>query len=145
MVKMLDENIALPDHVGWRLWNANRAWQQVFVGAMKGAGHAWFTESRAALMAHIPRNGIKQSALLERVGTTKQAVQQILDGLEEDGVVTREPDPDDKRGRIVRYTEKGKAALRDADRVKAEIDGRYVARLGKERFDALMESLRHLG
>lgn len=145
MVKKLDENEALPEHVGWLLWQANRAWLQDFVGAMQAAGHGWFSDARATLMGQIPRGGIRQSALIERVGTSKQAVQQVLDGLEAEGVVARVPDPDDRRGRLVRYTDKGRAALRDADRVKAEIERRYAQRIGPDRMAALAEALRALG
>jgi DNA-binding MarR family transcriptional regulator len=145
MVKKLDENSdALPDHIGWRLWQANRAWLQAFVGGMRAAGHEWFSETRAGLLGHIPRGGIRQSALIERVGTTKQAVQQVLDGLEAEGIVERIADPADARGKYVRYTEKGLLALRDGDRVKQDIERRYIARLGPDRFAALMDALRAL-
>ena len=64
MVKELDEKIeALPDHVGWRLWQASRAWQAEFA-PMRAAGHGWFT-ARAGLL-DIARNGTRQSALIER-------------------------------------------------------------------------------
>ena len=145
MVKELDENSEdLPDHVGWRLWQASRAWQQAFVGAMRAAGHAWFSETRAALMGHIPRGGIRQSALIERVATTKQAVQQFLDGREAEGLVERVADPADGRGKYVRYTEKGLDALRSGDRIKREIERRYARKIGIDRFAALMDALRSL-
>ena len=145
MVKRLDENRQdLPDHIGWRLWQANRAWQQAFAGAMRAAGHPWFSETRAGLMGHIPRSGIRQSALIERVATTKQAVQQILDGLEAEGIIERIADPADGRGKYVRYTGEGLRAMRDGDRVKREIEQRYVAEIGADRFAALMDALRAL-
>jgi DNA-binding MarR family transcriptional regulator len=145
MVKQLDEDQeSLPDHIGWRLWQANRAWQQAFVGAMRAAGHEWFSQARAGLMGHIPRRGIRQSALIDRVAMTKQAVQQILDGLEADGIVERIADPADRRGKYVRYTKQGLQALRDGDRIKQDIEQRYVARLGPDRFAALMDALRLL-
>src|SRR5262245_21023973 len=61
MVKTTDEE-SLPDHIGWRLWQANRAWLKAFAEAMRASGHDWFTESRAGLMGLIPRTGIRQSA-----------------------------------------------------------------------------------
>jgi DNA-binding MarR family transcriptional regulator len=143
MVKTTDEGL-LPDHIGWRLWQANRAWLKAFAEAMRASGHDWFTESRAGLMGLIPRTGIRQSALIERTGTTKQAVQQLLDGLEADGIIERVADPLDGRGNIVRYSEKGLQALRDGDRIKREIELQYRQRIGAERFDALMDALRAL-
>lgn len=146
MVKQLDENFdpALPDHVGWRLWQASRAWQAEFAEAMRAAGHGWFSESRAGLLGHIPRRGIRQAALIERAGISKQAVQQLLDGLEAEGVIARLPDPEDKRGKLVHYTARGVAALGDGDRIKLDIERGYRERLGQGPFEALMAALRGL-
>ncbi|MCK5749283.1 MarR family winged helix-turn-helix transcriptional regulator [Oricola sp.] len=141
MVKQLDENNAGPDHVGIRLWAAYEAWKAEFVSAMVEAGHAWFTPSRATLLGFVPRTGLRQSDLIARMGISKQAVQQLVDGLEGEGVLERIADPDDKRGRILRHTAKGRAALDDADRIKAEIETRYRARLGEERFRLLVDAL----
>jgi DNA-binding MarR family transcriptional regulator len=143
MVKELDEK-ALPDHVGWRLWQASRAWQVEFAAAMRAGGHGWFTEARAGLLGQIPRSGIRQAALIERSAISKQAVQQLLDGLEAEGVVQRLPDPRDGRGKLVGYTPKGLDALRDGDRIKLQIERRYVERIGQPRFAALMDALRAL-
>ena len=145
MVKELDEKTEpLPDHVGWRLWQASRAWQAEFAAAMRTAGHGWFTEARAGLLGQIPRGGIRQAALIERSAISKQAVQQLLDGLEAEGVEQRLPDPRDGRGKLVGYTRMGLDALRDGDRVKLQIERGYVERIGQQRFVALMDALRTL-
>ncbi|WP_250888895.1 MarR family transcriptional regulator [Mesorhizobium sp. dw_380] len=134
----------MPDHIGWRLWQASRAWQAEFAAAMRVAGHGWFTEARAALLGHIPRVGTRQSTLIDRSAISKQAVQQLLDGLETEGVLERLPDPKDGRSKLVRYTHKGLDALRDGDRIKLQIEQDYIARLGQQRFAALMDALRAL-
>lgn len=145
MVKDIDEiEEPWPDHIGWRLWKASHAWQRAFVAEMRRAGHQWFTNARATLMGHIDRRGTRQADLIERLGITKQAVQQLIDGLVAEGVLVRAPDPDDKRGRIIRYTRKGKSALRDADRIKAVVEERYRAALGETRFAALCDALERL-
>ena len=142
MVKKLDEKLsAWPDHVGWRLWQASRNWQAEFVAAMQQAGHGWFSEARANLLGHIGRQGLSQSALVERAGISKQAIQQLLDGLEAEDVVERIADDTDRRTKIVRYTDKGRAAMNDGNRVKMAIEARYRARIGDERFDGLMRAL----
>lgn len=145
MVKRLDEkSVALPDHVGWRLWRANRAWHTEFAATMRAAGHGWFSDARAGLLGHIARDGTRQAALIERMAISKQAVQQLLDGLEAEGVVERLPDPRDGRGKLVRYTSKGLSALRDGDRIKQEIEKRWIERIGHERFSSLVDALRAL-
>lgn len=145
MVKRLDEkSVALPDHVGWRLWQANRAWHTEFAATMRAAGHGWFSDARAGLLGHIARDGTRQAVLIERMAISKQAVQQLLDGLEAEGVVERLPDPRDGRGKLVRYTLKGLSALRDGDRIKQEIEKRWIERIGHERFSSLVDALRAL-
>lgn len=136
---MLDDKY--PDHIGWLLWRASHDWNLEFVDRMQAAGHSWFTAARSTLMGHVAPKGTKQGLLVERVGTSKQAVQQLLDGLEADGILERIADPDDKRGRIVRLTDKGKAAMTDATGIKLEIESGYRARIGDDEFAQLSQLL----
>jgi DNA-binding MarR family transcriptional regulator len=136
---MLDDKF--PDHIGWLLWQANQDWNLDFVERMQAAGHGWFTAARSALMGNIAPKGTKQGVLVDRLGISKQAIQQLIDGLEADDILERIADPDDKRGRIVRLTDKGKAAMKDANRIKLEIEAGYRARIGDEEFARLTELL----
>jgi DNA-binding MarR family transcriptional regulator len=140
MVKKLDDK-SLPDHIGIRLWRANEFWLASFIAAMNEAGHIWFTPARANLLGQIPRNGIKQGDLIRRIGLSKQAVQQLIDGLESEGILQRQPDPDDKRGKIIIHSEIGKLALKDADGIKLIIETDLKVRLGEQQFSALFEAL----
>jgi DNA-binding MarR family transcriptional regulator len=140
MVKQLD-NKSLPDHIGIRLWRANEFWLASFIAAMNAEGHVWFTPARANLLGQIPRNGLKQGDLIRRMGLSKQAVQQLIDGLEGEGILVRLPDPDDKRGKIIVHSAKGHVALRDADSIKVIIETELKARLGKDKFEALFEAI----
>lgn len=142
---MVDEKLPeLIDHLGWRLWRAARLWKAEFDSRMSARGLAWYTEGRASLIAQIGDAGIRQSALVHRLGLTKQAVQQIVDELAAEEIVTRRPDPADNRGRIITLTPKGIAAAHVANEVKREIDAAQRERLGAARFEALMDTLRTL-
>ena len=143
MVKQLDDNSApeLLDHVGWRIWRAAQVWKAEFDAGMVALGHGWFREARANLLAHLDREGTPQALLVSRMNVTKQAVQQFVDELVEDGVVERRANPDDGRGKIVRFTKKGLRVLDDANRLKRRIQKRYVSILGEARFASFMESL----
>jgi len=91
------------------------------------------------MLGHIPADGIPQSGLAERIGLSKQAVQQFLDQLESHGLVHREPDPADRRAKLVRITEAGLVALelrRDTERqlerqFRASMGGKVSAKLKK--------------
>lgn len=133
-----------PEHIGILLVEAAEAWSRRFEAAMVAAGHPWFAEARGRVFRYVPPEGIAQSALAERLRTTKQAVQQLVDGLVADGIVSRETDGEDARRRRVTLTPAGRAALRDADRIKAEIEEAYAAWIGRQRLETLGEMLRVL-
>ena len=132
------------DHLGWRLWRAARLWKIEFDSRMQAAGHGWFTEARSALLAHVGAKGSRQSDLVTRMGLTKQAVQQLVDELQAEGIVTRQPDKSDARAKLVVLTRKGGAAARAANEVKRAIEAENRARLGAPTFQALMAALRQL-
>lgn len=132
------------DHIGWTLWRAAQAWRVEFTAAMVAAGHDWFGQARGNLMVHIGPNGLRQSDLADRARLTKQAVQQFVDELVADGILMREKDETDARARRVRLTPAGEAAMRDADRIKAEIESRWRKTVGPQAFDALDATLRQL-
>ncbi|MGL4234435.1 MarR family winged helix-turn-helix transcriptional regulator [Tabrizicola sp.] len=133
-----------PDHIGWTLWRATAVWRKDFVAGMVAAGHTWFAQARGNLMVHIGPNGLRQGDLAERASLTKQAVQQFVDELVADGIVVRTPDETDARARWIRLTPSGEAAMRDADRIKAEIEARWRERLGSEDFEKLDALLRRV-
>ena len=127
----------VPDHIGWTLWQATLAWRREFLAGMVSAGHAWFAQARGNILVHVGPNGIRQSDLVEKAGLTKQAVQQFVDELESDGIVHRTRDEKDARARWVRLTPAGEAAMRDADRIKLQIETEWRQKLGSDAFDQL--------
>ena len=134
----------VPDHIGWTLWRATQAWRRDFVAGMAAAGHGWFAQARGNLLVYIGPSGIRQGDLAEKASLTKQAVQQFVDDLVKDGIVMRTPDDSDARARVVRLTPAGEAAMRDADRIKLEIEARWRERLGDDGFATLDSALRRV-
>ncbi|MFN5998867.1 MAG: MarR family winged helix-turn-helix transcriptional regulator [Paracoccaceae bacterium] len=134
----------VPDHIGWTLWRATQAWRRDFVAGMAAAGHGWFAQARGNLLVYIGPSGIRQGDLAEKASLTKQAVQQFVDELVKDGIVMRTPDDSDARARVVRLTPAGEAAMRDADRIKLEIEARWRERLGDDGFATLDSALRRV-
>jgi DNA-binding MarR family transcriptional regulator len=67
-----------------------------------------------------------------------------VDDLVQDGIVMRTPDEADARARRVRLTPAGEAAMRDADRIKLQIEARWRELLGDAGFDRLDNALRQV-
>ncbi len=146
IVKSLDDAgfPELLDHVGIQLWRAAALWKAEFDAGMVARGHALFAHARSGLLAYMDRGGTRQVDLTARSGLTKQAVQQFIDELVADGVVERIPDPQDGRGRIVVFTERGREVLADANAVKQQVEEQFRRKLGAKRFQQLVEALKEL-
>ena len=143
MVKKVDE--FRPDHVGWRLWDAAAVWKEKFAAEMVAMGHDWYREARSSVVPYVSPKGTRQADIVERMGLSKQAVQQLIVDLERSGILRREPDPSDGRGKIVRFTEKGLAAQADSLKAKRKVEAEVRSELGAEEFDRLMASLAKIG
>ncbi|MET1416268.1 MarR family transcriptional regulator [Roseibium sp. HPY-6] len=131
-----------PEHVGWDLWQATAVWKQRFTKGMVDHGHSWYAEARGSLMQFLSDEGIAQTTLTELSGLTKQAVQQHLDDLANDGIIRREADTGDKRRKLVVLTEQGMQAFGDATAVKLKIEREYADALGTEKLDTLKAGLK---
>ena len=141
----LDEKTpTLIDHVGWRLWRLARQWKVEFDAEMLRRGYPWVAEARGAVIGHLRPGGRPQSDLAGLLDVSKQAVQQFVDELVEEGAVERVVDPRDARGRIVRLTARGAAFIEEGNAVKQEIERRYARRIGKGRLEALNAALDEL-
>ena len=134
----------LIDHVGFSLWRLARQWKLEFDAEMLRRGFPWITEARGAIIGQLRPGGLPQSALTAALGVSKQAVQQYVDDLVAEGAVERVPDPADGRGKIVRLTDRGIASINEGNIVKRQIEARYGARLGGDRFAVLKAALDEL-
>ena len=143
LVKKVDD-IGI-DHVGWRLWDAAAMWKEKFAAEMVAMGHDWYAEARSSVVPYVGPKGTKQSIIVARMGLSKQAVQQLILDLEESGILLREPDPNDGRGKIVHFTEKGLAAQRDSRKAKRKVEEEIRARLGDKKFENLLDALKKIG
>ncbi len=146
MVKKIDEidYPSLEDHVGIRLWRASEVWKSRFDKEMVALGHAYFGEARSGVLRYVAPNGTRQSDIVRQMGLSKQAVQQSIDELESEGIVQRQRDEDDRRGKLVMLTQKGLRTMHDANKVKRKLQQKYANAIGSQNMAALMRLLREL-
>jgi DNA-binding MarR family transcriptional regulator len=106
------------------------------VAARRGAPR--LRRSHTSLLPHIDLEGTRVTDLAERLGVTKQAVSQLVDELEELGVLARVPDPDDARARRVTFTQAGRQGLLEGLTLLRELEDELRRAIG----DAPMAQLR---
>jgi DNA-binding MarR family transcriptional regulator len=107
-----------------------------------GLGFDDVSPRHGAVLAYLDEAGTRPGELARLSGRRKQTIGAILDELERLGYVTREPDPGDRRARLIVPTERGLAFIEASDAIAADIEDRHEAALGKERYAALKEGLR---
>jgi DNA-binding MarR family transcriptional regulator len=92
------------------------------------------------LMAHVPIEGIRPSQLAARMQVSKQAVDQMLDQLEQGGAIERQPDPRDRRARLVKPTAWALEAFLIAGGIIAEIEDEWRALVGDGAFTTVEQA-----
>jgi DNA-binding MarR family transcriptional regulator len=90
------------------------------------------------------RDGLRQQALADRLLVTKGNVCGVLDRLEERGLVTRRPDPEDRRANLVVLTPAGRDLARRAVPAHEALIARLLGRLPAEEHQHLWRTARAL-
>lgn len=140
-VKMLDGEPK--PRLGALLARGQDAWRSALADALERRKSPPLGAA-ADLLPHLSLSGISQSLLAERVGLTKQAVQQSLDYLEKLSLIRREPDPVDKRAKYVVLTDAGLYALEARRDAEKEVERLLRDTLGKKALKQLGKGLKKL-
>jgi DNA-binding MarR family transcriptional regulator len=86
------------------------------------------------LLGFIPDGGIRLTRVAALSGLTKQALGQALVPLEAGGYVTVGPDPDDRRARLVRRSERGREVLDALRALQQRFEQDWSGRVGPRRW-----------
>lgn len=115
--------------------------------AVQGAlaeGHKETKPRHGAVLAYLDEEGSRATELSELSGQHKQVIGTLVDELEGLGYVRREPDPLDRRAKLIVPTAKGLASMRRSDAVMAGIERRLAQELGAGRYAEFKETLRRV-
>lgn len=86
-----------------------------------------------------------QAALAEAIGADKTRIIGTLDELQSAGLITRDPDPADRRVRLLSITEEGRRICRALrDEIQAREEERVLARLSRSDREAFLRAVRKL-
>ena len=108
---------------------------------LNAAGYHELRVPHMAVLQFPGPDGVRPGALAERAGVSKQAMNQLLGSLESFGYISRSDAPDEGRARIVRLTDRGRAAFSKVHDILRDIEREWSAELGSERFAQLKELL----
>lgn len=131
-------------HIGRLFLQAHRAYSAHAVELLRARGYDQLGAAHAAILPHIDLEGTRATVIAERAGMTKQGAGHVIDDLERQGLVTRTPDPADKRAALVQFTDAGWDYLRAAHDLKVEIESEYSELLGADAFEELSRNLERI-
>jgi DNA-binding MarR family transcriptional regulator len=96
------------------------------------------------VFANLTRAGKRLSQLAEDASMSLSSMQELIDELEQRGLVERRPDPHDKRAKRILLTAEGRAALTPAAAITAALERDYANRIGQARFEQMCLALNDL-
>lgn len=95
----------------------------------------------SAVFAQIDPEGSRLTDLARRANITPQAMGELVDELQELGYLTREPDPTDRRAKLIVLTPKGRAAIEAGKQTIVGLETRITEILGEKGHETLREML----
>ena len=108
------------------------------------AGFTELVPAHFAVLRYPGPDDRRPSDLAAEVGMSKQAMNYLLGQLERSGYLIRDNDPDDRRSRRVRLTERGHAVSRTIRATVTDIEADLERELGREHVALLRELLTEL-
>lgn len=125
--------------VGFSLHDVARMMRRDFDRRAREEG---LTRARWQVLWNLARHeGIHQAALAELLGVAPISLTRQLDRLEEEGLVERRPDPEDRRRFRLYLTDRAQPALCKLRKLAGQTRRRALAGLGHDDVEALQRML----
>ncbi len=133
------------NNLGRRLASASEAFERLIrfhldsVGLIENLSGIHVAAARS-----IDLEGTRMSELAQRVGISKQYVGTVVRELRDAGIVRIEPDPDDGRARLVKFTASGRAGLLVGLQTIARVTQATEEAVGAARLEEFRKTLEQL-
>jgi DNA-binding MarR family transcriptional regulator len=98
-------------------------------------------QARGQLLPYVDIDGTRSVDLARRVGVTKQAIGRMVKELEAEGLLRREPDGDDGRAFLVKFTDTGLEYLTRMHKCIAQVEREYQQLIGSEQMGVVRDAL----
>ena len=108
--------------------------QDELLAGLADRGHSKLRACHGVVLGHLANSDERLTRLAELCGQPKQYILRLIDELEALGYVERRPDPQDRRGKLIAVTERGRAQQEDAALILTRIEARYAERVGREKY-----------
>jgi DNA-binding MarR family transcriptional regulator len=131
----------LVDHIGADLWRAFRAFELAMFEEVAQSGFGDITVADSDVLVFVGPRGARLTDIAAQRRVSKQAAHEQIHSLVKRGYLVLDADPEDRRARIVRHTERGRALVAALRAVKQKLHNNVAAELGQDRLKALEDML----
>ncbi len=108
--------------LAYLLLRASRWFDAALRARLAERGWPQLSAAQSLVFAFLPPDGTPPATLARRLGTTRQATQDLIGGLITQGLIEVVDDPDRRRGRLVRLTTRGQGLAVEADSVLTQLE-----------------------
>lgn len=130
-----------PEPLALLLLRASRWFDRQLLDRLEEGAWPRLSAAQSLVFAHLSPDGVPPATLARRLGTTRQAAQDLVGGLVRHGLLEIVPDPDRKGGRLVVLTGTGRLLAQDARGILRDLEIAF----GAERAHALRALLTDFG
>jgi len=118
--------------------------RQRVITDLRDAGFSDILPAHLGVFQHPGPDGVRPGVLAARAHASKQAMNHLLHQLEEAGYLVREDSAHDRRMRVVRLTDRGRAAARTIEETVHKIEAEWANLLGETAYAGLRAGLARL-
>ena len=119
-------------NLGFQLAKASQRWNELLAHEFRTAGYPEVRPAYGSILLPLwEEDDLRMGELGRRARLAKQTMTTMVRLMERDGLVSRAPDPEDRRAQRVRLTERGTELRAVARRVLDALDRRVRERLSE--------------
>ncbi|KAB8196842.1 MarR family transcriptional regulator [Nonomuraea phyllanthi] len=108
--------------------------QRELFGRLAEQGHPGLRPRHGAVLAYLDEEGSRATDLAAQSGQHKQVIGTLVDELVELGYVERQPDPADRRAKLIVPTEKGRDHMAKSDAILAAMEAEHARAVGEQAY-----------
>jgi DNA-binding MarR family transcriptional regulator len=119
--------MSTPEQLGDLYLEVHHRMRRAFDGGMNACG---VSLARTKVLSQLQHGPARPSVLAAEFGLAPRTITELVDTLERDDLVTRQPDPTDRRALLVALTSEGEAALAVGRAARARLMNQVFGALG---------------
>jgi DNA-binding MarR family transcriptional regulator len=130
------------ENLGFQLAKASQRWNELLAAGFAEHGFGEVRPSYGSVLVPLfEEDGLRMGEIARRARLSKQTMTTLVRLAERDGLVVREPDPEDARAVLVRLSDRASEFVPVAERVLAGLERRVIDLVGERDGRVLRRSL----